>query len=166
MNHTTPIAHALETLCLTGALALACASTASTRTAATTPSAAQTAASTPVQVAQNNACNDWEVYFPTGSAEISPETRAVLERLAACIRNGDVREVSVVGSADPRGAATDNQSLGQRRADAIREVLVANGCAPSVVRAYSVGETYTSGSPDTYALERRVSVRTRERAMN
>lgn len=163
MHHIPTLFRPLTTLAVSGALALACASTAS-RNAAATPSAGQV--STATQVAQNNACNDWEIYFSTGSVEISPETRAVLERLAACIRNGDVREVSVVGSTDPRGPMTDNQDLGQRRADSIREVLVANGCAPSVVRAYSVGEAYTSGSPETYGLERRVSVRTRERATN
>ena len=158
-SHTV---HGLATLAISGALALACAT--SRPPTASEPSARQT--STATQVSQNNACNDWEIYFVTGSAEVSPETRAVLERLATCIRTGDVREVSVVGGTDPRGAATDNQSLGQQRADAIRAVLVANGCAPSVVRAYSVGESYTSGSPDTYALERRVSVRTRERTTN
>jgi len=162
MNKSRPT-HAFTTLAVSGALALACAAS-RPPTATPAPSARQT--STATQVAQNNACNDWEIYFVTGSAEVSPETRAVLERLATCIRGGDVREVSVVGSADPRGPAMDNQSLGQQRADAIRAVLVANGCAPSVVRAYSVGESYTSGSPDTYALERRVSVRTRERAIN
>lgn len=162
MNKSHTI-HGLATLAISGALALACATN---RPPTATSERAAGPTSTATQVAQNNACNDWEIYFVTGSAEVSPETRAVLERLATCIRSGDVREVSVVGSADPRGDATNNQSLGQQRADAIRTVLVANGCAPSVVRAYSVGESNTSGSPDTYALERRVSVRTRERTVN
>lgn len=100
MNHRPSLFRTLATLAVSGALGLACAST-SARNAAETPSAAQV--STATQVAQNNACNDWEIYFTTGSADISPETRAV-ERLATCIRNGDVREVSVVGSTDPLAA--------------------------------------------------------------
>lgn len=145
---------------LTALLGAACASS----ERATPDTAGRTSVAT--QVAENNACNDWEIFFATGSAEVSPETRGVLERLARCIRGGDVREVVVVGSADPRGSEADNQALGQRRADSIREVLVANGCSPGVVRAYSQGEANASGSPESYAAERRVSVRTRERASN
>ena len=157
MNHTI---RTMLTLSITGALGFACASS----ERATPDTAGQS--SVAAQVSQTNACNDWEIYFATGASEVSPETRTVLERLARCIRSGDVREVVVVGSTDPRGPMTDNQALGQRRADAIREVLVANGCAPGVVRAYSQGEAGSSGSPETYAAERRVSVRTRERASN
>lgn len=159
MNTTLRSALTLTlTLALGGGLGLACAS----NERPTPDTAGQTSVAT--QVAQNNACNDWEIYFATGSAEVSPDTRVVLERLARCIRDGDVRDVSVVGSADPRGGADENMELGQRRADAIRAVLVANGCAPSVVRAYSRGEAGASGAPQSYAGERRVSVRTRERA--
>lgn len=147
-------------LTMTGALGVACATT--ERGEHTAVPVGSTSVAT--QVAQNNACNDWEIYFVTGSAEVSPATRAVLERLATCIRSGDVRDVVVSGNADPRGGAEENQELGQRRADAIRGVLVAHGCRPEVVRAHSHGESAATGSPETYASERRVSVRTRERA--
>lgn len=150
----------MMTLTITGALGLACASSERPVIETARPTSVAT------QVAQNNACNDWEIYFATGTAELSSETRVVLERLARCVRSGDVRSVEVVGNTDPRGTPGDNQDLGQRRAEAIRSVLVANGCAPTVVRAYSQGEAAASGSPDTYATERRVSVRTRERASN
>ena len=134
-----------------GAVALACAS-------AGTSSAPRTTTVATSHVRHNGDCSDWEIYFATNSAEVSPETRAALSGLAQCIRNGDVREVTVLGSADPRGAARANGALAQRRADAIREILVAYGCPPSVVGASSVGELGASGSPNTYAGERRALI--------
>lgn len=116
-----------------------------------------------VQTAQNDQCNDWEIYFATDAAAISPETRTVLTRLARCIRRGDVRNVSVVGSADPRGTSNANLTLGQQRADAIRAVLVEEGCDPSVVHSISTGEFNSTNNPNDFATERRVSIRTLER---
>lgn len=148
-----------------GALSFGCAST---RTPEPADPAMRTAAVAPAptpepqRIATNTQCNDWEVFFDSGSAEISPTARAVLGGLAECIQRGDVRDVSIVGSADPRGTDTENLELGRRRAEAIRGVLVARGCDPSVVRTASVGEARTSGSPETYALERHASVRTRD----
>lgn len=141
-------------LCLaSGALGLACASNG----AATSPASRETTAASS-HVRHGGDCNDWEIYFATNSAEVSPETRQALGGLARCIQNGDVREVTVLGSADPRGSSRANADLAQRRADAIREILVAYGCPPSVVGASSVGERGTSGSPATFAGERRAVI--------
>lgn len=126
------------------------------------PRAAAAPTPDPERIATGSRCNDWEVYFDTGSAAISETARTVLGGLAECIQRGDVRDVSIVGSADPRGAAPENLELGQQRAEAIRAVLVARGCDPSVVRTASVGEARTSGSPETFATERHASVRTRD----
>jgi outer membrane protein OmpA-like peptidoglycan-associated protein len=134
-----------------GALCLACASGGTATTAAPR-------ASTSSQVRQGSACNDWEIYFASNSAEVSPQTRAALVELAQCLQRGEVREVTVLGSADPRGSEMSNSDLAQRRADAIRDVLVANGCPPSVVGAQTVGEQGTSGSARTYPSERRAVI--------
>lgn len=152
----------LSMLCAAGALSFGCASTPAPETTNPTRATANRQAPTPdpQRVATNSQCNDWEVFFATGSAEISPTARAVLGGLADCIQHGDVRDVSIVGSADPRGPHAENMELGQQRAEAIRSVLVSRGCDPSVVRTASVGEARTSGSPDTYANERHASVRT------
>jgi outer membrane protein OmpA-like peptidoglycan-associated protein len=118
----------------------------------------------PERIATGSQCNDWEVFFETGSAALSETSRAVLGGLAECIQRGAVRDVSIVGSADPRGTAPENHQLGHDRAEAIRAVLVARGCDPAVVRTASVGEDRASGDPQTYATERHASVRTRDQA--
>lgn len=149
-------------------IALGCASTPAPEPASPPPAPtmrAERRAPTPQpeRIATDAQCNDWEVFFATGSAEITEPARAVLGGLAECIQRGDVRDVSIVGSADPRGAAPDNLQLGQQRAEAIRAVLIARGCDPNVVRAASVGEARASGDPSTYAMERHARVRTRDR---
>ncbi len=155
----------LSMLLAAGALSFGCASTRTPEPAdpaMRTTTTAQAPTPEPQRIATNTQCNDWEVFFSTGSAEISPTARAVLGGLADGIQRGDVRDVSIVGSADPRGGQMDNLELGNQRAQAIRDVLVARGCDPTVVRTASVGEARTTGSPDTYALERHASVRTRD----
>lgn len=150
-----------------GALSLGCSTVpnpepqvaARERPRASTPT---TPTPAPERIVTGSRCNDWEVFFDTGSAAISETARAVLGGLAECIQRGDVRDVSIVGSADPRGAAPENLELGHQRAEAIRAVLVARGCDPSVVRTGSVGEARTSGSPENFANERHASVRTRD----
>lgn len=155
---------------LVGVLGGACArnSPAVSASAQESRNEARAQSSTPrsrvTEVAQNNQCNDWEVYFATGSAEISPDTRGVLDRLSQCIQAGNVRSVTVTGSADPRGGDNENLQLGARRADAIRAVLVEHGCDPNVVSTGTVGEATASGDPATYPVERRASIRTRDRA--
>jgi outer membrane protein OmpA-like peptidoglycan-associated protein len=147
----TALLRPLGLVLASGAVVFACASSGTT----SAPRANTVASS---HVRHNGDCNDWEIYFATNSAEVSPETRTALGGLAQCIRNGDVREVTVLGSADPRGSSRANGDLAQRRADAIREILVAYGCPPSVVGASSVGERGASGSPNTYAGERRALI--------
>lgn len=115
------------------------------------------------EVAVNGQCSDWQVYFTTDSSDLSPEARQVLDRLATCIQSGDVSEVSIVGAADPRGSAQSNLELGQRRAEAIRQVLVSRGCDPAAIRTRSVGEANASGTPTDFAVERHANVITIER---
>lgn len=147
----TALLRSLGLTLASGAIVLACASSGTS----SAPRATTVATS---HVRHGGDCNDWEIYFATNSAEVSPETREALGGLAQCIRNGAVREVTVLGSADPRGSARANGALAQRRADAIREILVAYGCPPSVVGANSVGERGASGSSATYAGERRALI--------
>ncbi len=148
-------------LAATGAFGVSCAASERPRPATAVARPASNAArptSVATRIEQGGVCDDWQIYFATGSHAISSGTRVVLERLAACIRDGRVREVTVTGSADPRGTVADNQELGHQRADAIRDVLVANGCRPGVVRARSQGETEASGARENYAAERGASV--------
>ena len=145
-----------------GALSLGCASTPAPEPEVATAHHTARPTPQPERIATNSQCNDWEVFFATGSAAISEPARAVLGGLADCIQRGAVRDVSIVGSADPRGSGPENLELGEQRAEAIRTVLLARGCDPAVVRTASVGAARSSGEPQNFALERHASIRTRD----
>jgi outer membrane protein OmpA-like peptidoglycan-associated protein len=83
--------------------------------------------------------------FDSGRWTVRPTALPLLVDIAVTTRTGRTARVTVKGYADPRGAATDNLLLSQRRADAVRDVLVANGLTD--VEAHGLGETTVC--PDT-----------------
>ena len=80
------------------------------------------------------------VYFDFDSSvikdEAMPMVRAHAEYLAS---NGDV-SLTLSGHADERGTREYNIALGERRADSVRRILVANGVAENQIKLISYGE--------------------------
>jgi outer membrane protein OmpA-like peptidoglycan-associated protein len=73
------------------------------------------------------------VYFATDEAEVDPGSAASLAaatRAALATPNDDI---GVVGHADATGEEAENEALSLRRANAVRDALVAAGVAPSVI---------------------------------
>jgi outer membrane protein OmpA-like peptidoglycan-associated protein len=83
--------------------------------------------------------------FATDSAELTPEHRSALDRVAAQLNAEPLRlggYVTLVGHADRRGTDPDNLALGQRRAEAVRDhlrQLVTDEETGQQIRAYSLG---------------------------
>ncbi|WP_406192055.1 DUF4157 domain-containing protein [Kitasatospora sp. NBC_01560] len=83
--------------------------------------------------------------FATGSAELTSEHRATLDRLAADINAKPLAlggYVTLVGFADRRGEVGENHALGQRRADAVRDYLrrmVTEEDTKREIRSHSLG---------------------------
>lgn len=84
--------------------------------------------------------------FATGSAELTAEHRAVLDRIAGQLNAEPLimgGYVTLSGQADRVGDGDANRDLGQRRADAVREYLqqqVTDDETKQQIRAYSIGE--------------------------
>jgi peptidoglycan-associated lipoprotein len=80
------------------------------------------------------------IFFGTDRSDLDAEDRTVLARQAAWLRlNPDVR-VSVEGHADERGTREYNQALGERRAQAVRDYLLAFGISPARLLIVSWGK--------------------------
>ena len=65
------------------------------------------------------------------------------------------------GHADERGTREYNLALGERRADAVRRVLLANGVAASQIKVVSYGEERPAAlghNEDAWALNRRAEL--------
>ncbi len=80
------------------------------------------------------------VYFAFDSAELSPEARATLERQADWLRHHPEVRVVVEGHADERGTREYNLALGERRANAVKNYLIALGIAPERLETISYGK--------------------------
>lgn len=80
-------------------------------------------------------------HFDYKQATIREEDRALLDEFAEVIRERNPGVViTAEGFADPVGSQGYNRRLGQARADAVRDYLVARGLSPSQIRTVSYGE--------------------------
>ncbi len=80
------------------------------------------------------------VFFETNSHSLTSQGRSVVEGQARWLNNYPNLTVSVEGHADERGTREYNIALGDRRANAVKNYLIAVGLAPSRVNTISYGK--------------------------
>jgi len=80
------------------------------------------------------------VFFAYDSAEISSEGQQILKRQADWLRRYGNVGVTIEGHCDERGTREYNLALGERRAQAVKNVLVALGIPTSRVSTISYGK--------------------------
>ena len=81
------------------------------------------------------------VYFDYDSAALTDASRAIIAARSAEAREFDVSTITVQGNTDTSGSAAYNQRLSQRRANVVRDALVANGIDASVITIEALGES-------------------------
>jgi peptidoglycan-associated lipoprotein len=98
------------------------------------------------------------VHFEYDSSVIKSGEQANVEAVASYLKsNGDVG-LRVDGHCDERGTEGYNDSLGERRASALREALIGLGANPNLVITRSLGErepVATGNDESAYAKNRR-----------
>ncbi|MDO9709297.1 peptidoglycan-associated lipoprotein Pal [Paracraurococcus lichenis] len=80
------------------------------------------------------------VFFVTDSATVGADQRPTLQKQAQWLQQYRQVQVTVEGHADERGTREYNLALGQRRANAARDILVGNGVAGTRVQTISYGK--------------------------
>lgn len=80
------------------------------------------------------------VFFGYDRFDLTPESRSVLERQAAWLRQYPNVRLLVAGNCDERGTREYNLALGARRAAAARDYLVSLGVATTRVETVSYGK--------------------------
>lgn len=80
------------------------------------------------------------VYFDFDSSAIRDDALPIIQAHADYLANNSQVSFTLEGHADERGTREYNLALGERRADAVRRLLIANGVSPSQVRVVSYGE--------------------------
>jgi peptidoglycan-associated lipoprotein len=98
------------------------------------------------------------VFFEYDSAVLTPDGRRTLERQAEWLRLFPEHNVMIEGHCDERGTREYNLALGERRASAARDYLIAFGMDPVRVTTTSYGKErpYALGhNEESWSLNRR-----------
>jgi outer membrane protein OmpA-like peptidoglycan-associated protein len=89
------------------------------------------------------------VTFNFDSAELTHEAQAMLDRIAVALRDPSNRtqDYRIEGHTDAKGSIAYNQSLSQRRAEAVRSYLITMGISEERLIAVGFGKTHPLPNP-------------------
>ena len=99
------------------------------------------------------------IYFDFDSSEVRPEDQDLVARHAMQLGNSPAVRVRLEGHADERGSREYNIGLGERRAQAVRRMLMIQGVTQDQISTVSFGEERPvafGSSESDYAQNRRV----------
>ncbi len=99
------------------------------------------------------------VYFGFDRSELSQETKRMLTVHGAWARARPNVKLRLEGNTDERGTSEYNLALGWRRANVVRDFLIAEGVAPEALTSISFGEEVPArrgGDESAWKLNRRV----------
>ena len=81
-----------------------------------------------------------DVHFDFDKSDLKPEAIAILDRAVMTLNANPMLTVTIEGHTDSVGTAEYNLSLGERRANAVRDYLLNRGIAGNRMRTVSYGE--------------------------
>jgi len=136
------------------------ASTSASNTASSSAASSSASAAAEKTPAEKLAQVGDTVNFDFDSAELTVSARSTLNRQAAFLSLNPDLMIVIEGHADERGTREYNLALGERRATAVRDYLVAKGINSARVRTVSYGKERpaVSGSDEAaWAKNRRAA---------
>src|SRR5690606_608356 len=80
------------------------------------------------------------LYFLEGLDELTPESKAELDRVFSELRRRPLPDIMVIGHTDTVGGLEYNDRLSRARAERLREMLVALGIPAERIQAAGRGE--------------------------
>ena len=102
------------------------------------------------------------VFFAFNQSDISPQAQQTLERQASWLQHYPNVTVTIEGHCDERGTREYNLALGERRADAVKNVLIAAGIPAARIATISYGKErpIVPGSTEAAWAQNRVAITT------
>jgi peptidoglycan-associated lipoprotein len=97
------------------------------------------------------------IFFDTDRNSLTPQATTTLDRQSAWLQQYPQVNVWVAGNCDERGTEEYNLALGQRRANADRDYLVAHGINGSRIETISYGKSRpidAASTPEAWAQNR------------
>ena len=137
----------------------ACSNNPATTTGAATGSGAQATTGGAVPGSQEDLVANVgdRVFYAFDASTLSDDARATLDRQAAWMGRYPQVSVQLAGNCDERGTEEYNLALGQRRANAARDYLVARGVSSARISTISYGKerpTALGSDEQAYAQNR------------
>jgi len=100
--------------------------------------------------------------FEVGSFALRYSAQNDVARMAAILAEYDKTNIIVAGHTDSTGSESTNQTLSERRAEAVRNIMLANNVAAKRITTVGFGESQPIASNDTNQgrnLNRRVEIK-------
>jgi OOP family OmpA-OmpF porin len=112
--------------------------------------------SPPVAAAAPEMVGAWyQVLFDTDKADLSPRGQLIVSKVAEVVTKNDNVRVTVIGRTDRAGTATANMALSERRAELVRDALIAAGVPSARIDTSWLGEGKQDvPPPDNVAQQR------------
>ena len=101
------------------------------------------------------------IHFAVNSSEVDEESRSTLAELGQVLKKYPEDLITVTGHTDSDGAADYNESLSLMRAQAVSDIIMAQGVPANVITVRGYGETQplvANDTPANKALNRRVEL--------
>lgn len=101
------------------------------------------------------------VLFASGKWVLLREAQNKLDAVAQALKDQDDHKMVVEGHTDSQGKETDNLELATKRAQAVRDYLVAKGVASDHISAVGIGQSRpvaSNATPEGRAQNRRVEI--------
>ena len=98
-----------------------------------------------------------QIQFELNAYRVSPQSQAALLNLAQALQSPELKGVpfSIEGHTDASGSASYNLQLSKKRADSVRDFLLAQGIAAERLLAQGKGSTEPANPQDPLAPENR-----------
>jgi peptidoglycan-associated lipoprotein len=115
----------------------------------------------PLEAEQARLMQQLVIYFDYDQAEIMPEFNGMLTAHGRFLSQNTNAQVRLEGHADERGSREYNIGLGERRAQAVRRVLMLQGATATQISTVSYGEerpAQTGSDEESWRLNRRVEL--------
>ena len=105
----------------------------------------------------NNILSKRSIYFDLDSFSVKDEHKALVEAHARYLRTNPAAKMLIQGNTDERGGREYNLALGQKRADAVKKMLILLGAKEEQIESVSLGEEKpkAQGSSDEAFSENR-----------
>lgn len=97
----------------------------------------------------------YQVYFDSNKVDINERGQMIVKNVAYVVANTNGARVTVIGKTDRSGDPAANMALSQKRADQVRDALIAAGVPPSRIDTSWTGEAKQEIATADNTAERR-----------